>query len=1357
MPESEQSLHGDTIQLQYVAIDQSFDAQQAARDAANDRLTQELNEGGRMSRLVKSIWKGGAFKEYYELKYTRDAQAQIESSGNTLHYQTDEEQSARARMATIDRFLHQNDEMIHTEAGESREEVAAEVDLAREMKDLIRRNIEGQLSEAAMLEERTRLINVYQETHGTDSAQKGKVRIDNMVEITAAVRGAIDHGESLESVLENMKITLGESRSGVRTEARYNRVERIADKVAKTKIGSLVGPETVVTVATLAASLLRYGSHSVIGAATKSFIPGIAGGLWAGLRENKRMKDDRTQHAREMAQGKEVVEGSKRREEIEEARYHSASAQELTGILNGHFGEDSPFDSKESIETALAALGAIETRVKLSDSRHMDLITYSDAGMIEEERLALDIARAEAKVAARQRLEDTATRQLLGIDEGVTLEALIDERSDMFAVAVENDISDKDRAFEKLKRRRVAEAAVKGAVFGTILGLVSQEGIASLSDSREGLLEQSWNADDTTHNGTMHQTLLESIIGGTGETTTDVGTSTHYGPDLSYVAHPLGEHGNVSVSGDVTFETNSDGTILLKDYNGSILADQLTTDTTGGLSAESLAHLSGAGLVVEDLSHSVDLPPVSTSEMVSLDQYITVHHENTIQVTRDLWYDNDTPRFDKNELELQWGGASGTGLSEATGYQFSVSGMMSDGSYAEGKTLVWQEAAQAGNLKLAVSASADTQTDVFMVDVKPDGTIDIPSDSPAAQFFSSQNGQAVFEGKYAEVVEVVGLDENGTTHINPLATLVGTDNASTGSYTVTNEVPQTEYRPEYKITSSGYDVVSAETTKQDTFTEMAPFIPIIPRRSLEVIGYRRNERERNGRELVPGYYAGRGEISFDEALRLRRERSPRLNDNPEAALRLGGELDFYHDLLLDRRGREYLDSLDRDIAASPELSKLSPDIKSIVTIPVAAASEADNIYKTLSLYAQQDPEKLRRNVVYLHVNWVDDMMSEPAKVAVIERTRSEIERARADFPDLKIATTETEYVRAEVKNGIIGHISRRMADTTLMCLRSGVKRGDIQQDQDVLVLRNDADMNGMGRNYLGAMQDNMEQNEEIDVFTGTTRFGVERYTDLPGFGVVTNIMQMGNVLGASSRYNKIHLGGANAGVRASTLAAVGALGFGSWTGAGSDDVELGWRIAAARSGEIKQNLDNPPASYGYGYSMKVSPNRKVLKRVTGGTIDTNGDRLEALYRAGGEVVDAWDDYDGNGGYRERGEALGGSRVEDVERDFDSVAERIRRNIERIMGSNGNDALSRSVLAFSFPDKTHYRFTRNDEDKVEFTFTPRGKVWLQSQMLRDGAGRHDPYGDKLMRRLYGVVSPRNGKLLVPSRAPLVRPL
>jgi hypothetical protein len=1350
-------------ELTLVMVDQSQDARDFARDAADARLTHELGEGGRFSKFVKGIWKGNIAKDYYRQKYIKEAQTQIESSQDVLIHETNEASArGRAKLATMERFQREEAEMINRGAGENKNSIAGDSELAVGLKGILREYAEGRLSDDALLEERTRVVEAYREAHGDALVGEGLVKTDNILDIAQAVKGAIEHGESVDNVLANMKIVTGEARTGSRSEAYYNKVDKAINWLSKSRIGSVVPEAAIIAGASIASGILRIGSSKTIGALAKTIAPGVGGALIAGVREWHHVKDERTQHSREMAVGKEFYVGDKRREKMEKTRYETLTAQSITDALREHhesiFRDDAerPAGTTKdmALQAALDALTATEVRNLMADSQKIDLISYSDVANVGEERMQLALARAQLKVALRNELDDDA-RSRLGIDTAPSIEDLIEAQAGTFIDMINNDITAKDKAFRHLRNRRVAVAAGIGLAAGLTFGVIGQETMAAFDSTREGLVEQLWNGQNHPIDGTDHQTILHGLAHGDK-------SAGHHGPSSEYISTSTGEHSTLDLSNNHSIVHNPDGTMNFVDPNGNTTIENLSVNPDGSLSPESIQLLESHGMLVQDTSTTIDVV-THESKAVDFKTFMHNHQGDTTHVTRDGWYDNNTPApvFDKNELGVQWGGKEGTGITK-TGYQLNLNGMIANGSFHGDKSVDYQEAIKSGHLKLEISGSKDAQTHPFTVKVNPDGTMDIPKDSPAGQFFTKEDGHAVFNGQYGEVSQIGEVDKHGVEHIRPLATIVGTGKAEHHTFHDIVAVHTPVVHPGYVITSGGYDTLG-------TFTEMAPVIPIVSRRSMEEAVRIRNSEEAPVEEEVevesprPGYYDGYNsrEISREEARRLAEERSPRLNANPEANLQMGEELNFYRDLLLNRRGQEYLDSVDRDISASPELSNLPTKLKSVFTIPVAAATEGDNIYKTLSLYAQQDKDELESSVVYLHVNWIDDMTGDPAKMAEIERTRQEIERARADFPDLKIATTETEYARDEVKDGVIGHITRRMSDTALMCLLNGVLTGKIQADQDVLMIRNDADMNGVGRHYMKSMHDNAAENQEIDIFTGTTRFGVERHEDLPGFGIVTNIMQMGNVLGASTRYNEVHLGGANAAVRASTLAAIGSHGFGWYTGVASDDVQLGRRVAAARSPGTTVDFDpraTGSARSGYGYGgVPVRPARRILKRVTSAAIDTNGDRLEALYRSGGNVVDAWDDYDADGGYKERGAALTGDGKEDVVGDFGGVSERIRRNIEKIITVNGNDEMSRSVLAFSFPDKNHYIFTRDSSGNASFILTGSGKMWLKNQMLRDGSGASDTYGEKAMRRLYGVTSPRTGKAPVTKSSPLVRPL
>ena len=71
-------------------------------------------------------------------------------------------------------------------------------------------------------------------------------------------------------------------------------------------------------------------------------------------------------------------------------------------------------------------------------------------------------------------------------------------------------------------------------------------------------------------------------------------------------------------------------------------------------------------------------------------------------------------------------------------------------------------------------------------------------------------------------------------------------------------------------------------------------------------------------------------------------------------------------------------------------------------------------------YAQQNSDALKKNMMLLHVNWFKSAESDPEQLALIRRTQSEIERAKADFPELKIASIESQWSEEQRSGGVIG-------------------------------------------------------------------------------------------------------------------------------------------------------------------------------------------------------------------------------------------------------------------------------------------------------------------------------------------------
>lgn len=809
--------------LTIAVVDQTHDVEAAAKDYAEARLRGEseaAREAGRIKGFLHRIWRGenGIATKYFFNKYVEEAKQRAEEEGLTALYTDSVELRNAAMGATIARFTSEYDESIHEVAGERRQELAEDSPFGLAVKKLIENYVEGDSedwSEEAFREAQSRIVRqLDQYGDGDDLIGEGKVRIDNIWQIAQAVKESVNHGESLDNVLQGMKIYTGESRSGVRTEAHQSKIDKTIERLQKSKIGSLVGPETISLGAAIATGIFRVGRGSLMRAAGVTGIPGLLGGVFAGMRENKRLKEERAIHAREVAQGQEF-EDKGRRAEIEKTRYETVAAKELIGSLEEFIDKEDL--SPEELQQCYESIVNATSRIYTSDKLQADFISYSSVTEVESERLELDVAIARAKVKLEGRLGDLPEALVadLGIDKDGTVDDAIYKSTDVL-YSLMDDRSKKDEAFKKLKRRRVAIAAATGAVTGFTIGLASQEALAFFDSGYDGLLENVL----TGEGGGDRQTLLAGIFHGEGygyntETIVSAGDYTSY--DVG------GSQGSINLPDNYQLTYNPDGTTNIIDPNGNVFAENVSFEADGSLSQASQELLQEKGAVVEDFSAVVNSQE-SIVQDLSVDEYLDHHHSDLTNITRDFWYDNDTASvFDNNELGLQWGSQVDDGS-----IRLSISNMTDYGSYHGFDSASWSDEAQGGTLKFAVSASIDTQDRVFMVDIAPDGSIDIPSDSPAANLFSvDEYGQAEFNGAYGEVVAIQDVNTDGITHVTPLATMEGNNSVSTISTTV--EVLTDKNVPKFQITPPPIELVANATPTVEGFGGPA----VVLRRPLE--------------------------------------------------------------------------------------------------------------------------------------------------------------------------------------------------------------------------------------------------------------------------------------------------------------------------------------------------------------------------------------------------------------------------------------------------------------------------------------------------------------------------------------------
>lgn len=126
-----------------------------------------------------------------------------------------------------------------------------------------------------------------------------------------------------------------------------------------------------------------------------------------------------------------------------------------------------------------------------------------------------------------------------------------------------------------------------------------------------------------------------------------------------------------------------------------------------------------------------------------------------------------------------------------------------------------------------------------------------------------------------------------------------------------------------------------------------------------------------------------------------------------------------------------------------------------VLIPVAAHQEAASIYKTLSLYANQ--ESHQPFDVVLSMNYPND-----ADTTAVAASFDELERAKHDFPNLTVHHFEANYI-----DPTIGGIRADLWDATLLAAEDG---GTITPQQDMICFNHDIDLEKLPRTYIDSIQ-----------------------------------------------------------------------------------------------------------------------------------------------------------------------------------------------------------------------------------------------------------------------------------------------
>ena len=1223
-------------------VNQDEDLKEKARFMGDNRSAERINEHKGIRGLIDKIWRGGVARSYYRQKNINAARQEL-LDARTLALDYNENERRRYNRSVCKAFVSDADGVIDEEAGDSRESLAQRhPDLHAQIMNIVSSYADGSITD---IEDASRqfdeAINGFRDEHGNefgeghlsvsnirDVAIEARQRFENLTTVADAVHSKMEHDDAMERVMAGFDVLYG-NRSNDHLSPKYNKVDKIIDRLQESKIGQFVTPETISLAAGAAMSVAEFFGKKVTSTVFAA-VPGLSAAVLGGLKAGTTFEQERFRAEVDVRYNREFDPQQKRREEVMNTLHDHHNVNELIQDLQNRAqtidamqanGEDIGAQRDE----LLMQVARIKTYLDLEKGGN-SVLSFTSELDAPDEKLDLLVRFGEAKSFLKAN----------GIDD---LDDRLNASSELMQNVVEDiegNIEDADKRARKTKVKRILKKGALGLVTGAAIGMATQEVSAFFNPNVKGIFED--GSQDNIDAQLTAGRRLATMLGWKGNTTF---TATD----------DLANRVITDSSKDYDFAQQQDGSIsLIK--NGQEVAKNIQWDPkTGTLSQQTIDELKARGIDVtttgNNLTHSFQTAVQRTRTVSGSVKDALAASGETTNVSRVGWYDNNSETPDLNELGLQ------SYIEPGTGKVGMVSNMTSWGSFTGNRHVNFFDLANSGQLKAFVSMTRDTQmTPIEMiVKVLPSGQVSmVPADGSLAEQCFAPDG--TFLGKFCELAQVVGV-RDGKELIMPLATEVGNGLAD-ASYTesFTDYITETIDIPEYLF-----------TIQDSLMTQFPMLFPIVPDGAMnasEMSRYTRRRGHRNRR--IPGYgynysysndygEGNDGELEshvkenrilnaptydiverpeggvIDDTQELTRlgygDISPTIMQRRE--LELGNEVARYTDKVRQEMGDDYADNLEQNVESSEELRNLDNNVKTIVTIPIHAPTEANNIYGTLSLYAQQENVDFNSMVLLLDMNWRENEPGDPADLqARIQATRDEIERARQDFPQLRIATFDQPGHHG------IGEVARTVNDVALTAIDDAVKAGRMSNDNDVLIIRNDADIQNLDAHYISSYQEAARENPKTPLFTGTTWFGVERTKRAPGFGAVLTIERMNNLFGALN--GTIHTAGANFAYRASSFAAVNGFGFGEddfRTGAGTDDLKVGRRIANAYRIAYDERGDNSgnPAD-----GDLMDPQSRLLKRVGEATISTDDTRYLKYYDPSNNLVT--NDAYGPGGYNQ---------------------------------------------------------------------------------------------------------------------------
>ena len=786
-----------------VSIDREQMADDRSWEEARDRLKKELDMaspvdkdgnrvkvglGARVKNAFTRMWKGNIFRGYYERKYQREAREKytgIESLKLTnddgtpmTSEQLNERAKSDARYALILRMGQDNDGYVSEMAGEWREKLDEQSEeyqmMTAALRDYVTKDENGKYKIETVEAFNEEMDRIRASLYGIDAekpdwqeewqAIKANVAsLDNYQAIAMYVRAQVEHGESIDNVLKNFRMYDAESREGARTELYRTKMEAAIDRFQHSKIGQFIPPEWAAT----AAGALSWAGGAIVRSKLVQWgsfgLSAVAAGGLAGVKRSNQMKVDRTLASRDRAMGRMQGRGAELESEsaLQGTTYQMESSSDLISSID---------QARQSgdIQQIKKAIDEVILRQVISDSRGIDLISYSNPESVEHERTQLLARELELEAAYIAAVRETnpdfdfsdyrsqvlnAVNQIWETGNPADMNSIGDEVPAERLMEIRDDILARDRAFNGMRRRQAFTTGLRTAATSVAFSAAFQEVVAFFNDNIQGVGEALMGRNADAGSKTAVLGLYDRIT------------------DLFGVNQTAGATAAEAIAG-TTRRVNA-----------------------GHVDDELLKQWQDQGYDVHENYGIVD---VTETKTVSATEAV----QGNAHIHRAGWFDNGTGISDRGELALHNSGGNYT-------YDILHDYTSSNGISVSNQQML--QSAQNGNLRLMVSPTRGTQMNPFEVTGHLEGSrvvFDVEPNSPVAQMLNS--------GSF-HTAEVFDVSNNMV-----LATDVGTGTADSLTTTVTRGAEQVV---SYDVTTPG---IAAPDTGVPTADIEAPMPFIFP-------------------------------------------------------------------------------------------------------------------------------------------------------------------------------------------------------------------------------------------------------------------------------------------------------------------------------------------------------------------------------------------------------------------------------------------------------------------------------------------------------------------------------------------------